>query len=98
MLKSEYDVSLSLQEEKEKIIKLLGSSYKDYIVHENSTTKNVFPVRRNPEKIKSTNFDKQSRVHGQLTGIKGQYLIIDDETVFNVRRHTGYMIEMEINR
>ena len=98
MLKDEYDRSICLANEKEKIIKVLGSSYKDYILHDNDAIKNDFPVIRSPEKIKSINFDKQKSVEGKLTGIKGQYLIFDYETVFNVRRHTGYMMQMEINR
>jgi len=98
MLKDEYDRSMCLVKEKEKIIKLLGSSYKDYILYDNDATKNDFPIIRSPKKIKSKNFDKQKFVEGQLTGIKGQYLIFDYETVFNVRRHTGYMMQMEIKR
>ncbi len=98
MLKNDYDRSINLLEEKEKIIKLLDRSYKDYIVYDNEPIINDFPVIKNPEKIKSINFDKQDIVNGELTGIKGQYLIFDFETVFNVRRHTGYMINIEIKR
>lgn len=96
MLKSEYNASIDLQEEKEKIIKLLGDTCKDYILHNSSITKNIFPIKKNPQKIKSLNFDKKNSIQGYLTGIKGQYLMFDNETVFNVRRHTGYMLEMEI--
>ena len=31
-----------------------------------------------------------------LTGIKGQYLYLDQKYVFNVRRHTGYVINLQI--
>jgi hypothetical protein len=33
-------------------------------------------------------------ISGILTGIKGQYLIIDNNLVFNVRKHNGYLVEM----
>ena len=98
MLKNEYDKSISLKAEKKKILKLIHNAYTDYIVQDNSETKIIFPLQKYPKKIKSINFDKQKAIIGVLTGIKGQYLILDNEIVFNVRRHTGYMIEMEINR
>jgi len=43
--------------------------------------------------VKSTNLDKVSYIEEKLVGIKGQYLIFDNDTVFNVRRHSGYLIE-----
>ncbi len=36
-----------------------------------------YPVLQYPEKIKSLNFDKDPKVIGTLTGIKGQYLMLD---------------------
>ena len=54
-----------------------------------------YPVQSYPEKIKSLNLDKQSLVEGQLLGIKGQYLILDSG-VLNIRKYSGYNIELEI--
>ena len=31
---------------------------------------------------------------GKLTGIKGQYLIFEDASVFNVRSNEGYVVEI----
>lgn len=53
-----------------------------------------FPVSEYPEKIKSLNFDKQPEVEGTLMGIKGQYLILDTG-VLNIRKFTGYNIEVD---
>jgi 16S rRNA G966 N2-methylase RsmD len=39
-------------------------------------------------------FDKTENIQGILTGIRGQYLIFDDKNVINIRRHTGYEIEI----
>lgn len=52
-----------------------------------------FPVSEYPEKIKSLNFDKQPEIEGTLMGIKGQYLILDTG-VLNIRKFTGYNIEV----
>ena len=52
-----------------------------------------YPVVQYPEKIISLNFDKTPIVEGTLLGIKGQYLILD-VGVINIRRSTGYNIEL----
>jgi len=52
-----------------------------------------YPVETYPEKVKAHNFDKQPEVSGVLNGIKGQYLIFDSG-VLNVRKFTGYEIEL----
>ncbi|MDX1433047.1 MAG: DUF2797 domain-containing protein [Gammaproteobacteria bacterium] len=54
-----------------------------------------YPVLEYPEKVRSLGFDKDARVEGTLLGIKGQYLILDTG-VFNVRRHGGYEIELQL--
>ena len=53
-----------------------------------------YPVERYPEKVKSTGFDKQAEIEGCLAGIKGQYLIFDDNRVLNIRKHNGYRISL----
>ena len=53
-----------------------------------------FPVSEYPEKIKSLNFDKQPEIEGALMGIKGQYLILDSG-VLNIRKFSGYNIDVE---
>ena len=48
-----------------------------------------------PEKVTSLKLDKVPVIEKRLVGIKGQYLIFDDNTVMNVRSHTGYRITIE---
>jgi hypothetical protein len=55
-----------------------------------------YPVVQYPSKIKSLNLDKQPILSGRLTGIKGQYLMFGDE-VFNVRKFSGYQVQLEIS-
>lgn len=52
-----------------------------------------FPVLEYPAKVVSLNFDKKPEVAGTLLGIKGQYLIFDTG-VINIRKYTGYEIEV----
>ena len=33
------------------------------------------------------------QIEEKLVGIKGQYLLFDNNTVFNVRRHSGYFVQ-----
>ena len=52
-----------------------------------------YPVQQYPEKVKSMNLEKTPEVSGVLQGIKGQYLIFDTG-VINLRKYTGYDIEV----
>lgn len=54
----------------------------------------TYPVTEYPTKITSLNFDKHPLVEGRLTGIKGQYLILDTG-VINIRKFAGYEIDLE---
>ena len=54
-----------------------------------------YPVQQYPEKVKSLSFDKTVMVEGTLLGIKGQYLILDENRVLNVRKHNGYELRFE---
>ena len=52
-----------------------------------------YPVLRYPDKIASLELDKDTSVSGTLLGIKGQYLIFDSG-VINIRKYTGYELEL----
>nr|WP_136251873.1 DUF2797 domain-containing protein [Ningiella ruwaisensis] len=55
----------------------------------------TYPVNKYPSKIKSINLDKTPNFEGQLLGIKGQYWILNDDRVINMRKYAGY--ELSIN-
>ncbi len=75
---------------KEKAISHLLPTMLPFVIEENKVYNFIYPATQYPAKPKTATFDKQPKVEGILTGIKGQYLIIDGEHVFNVRRHNGY--------
>jgi hypothetical protein len=55
-----------------------------------------FPVLEYPKKVTSLNLDKTPNFGGKLKGIKGQYLIFEDNSVFNVRSYEGYVVNIEV--
>lgn len=54
-----------------------------------------YPVLRYPDKVKSLSLDTNPRIEGILSGIRGQYLYLDEQFVLNIRKHTGYQIKWE---
>lgn len=97
MLKNLQDHNIDLEEEKWKCHDLLPSDLQQYFVENDDVIELNYPVNHYPEKITSLNLEKQESISGVLTGIKGQYLMFDEQYVFNVRRHTSFEIEMIIN-
>jgi hypothetical protein len=69
---------------------------KAYFIENNSETHLQFPVEQYPSKPKSLNLNKVNHYSGKLVGIKGQYLIFEDETVFNVRANEGLVVDINI--
>ncbi|HIB49361.1 MAG TPA: DUF2797 domain-containing protein [Flavobacteriaceae bacterium] len=67
-----------------------------YFIENNSETHLEFPVVQYPNKLKSLNLDKTPHYEGVLKGIKGQYLIFEDNVVFNVRSNEGYVVAISI--
>ena len=68
----------------------------DYYIASNKETNIVFPVIKYPIKPKSLNIEKEQRYTGKLVGIKGQYLIFEDERVFNVRSNEGLVVKFSL--
>jgi hypothetical protein len=56
----------------------------------------LFPVIDYPKKVTSLNLDKTPNYTGVLKGIKGQYLLFEDGTVFNVRTYEGYVVQLHV--
>ena len=41
-------------------------------------------------------FDKESTYEDVLVGIKGQYLLFKNDKVLNIRKHTGFKIQLTL--
>ena len=88
---------LDLVEEREKLKDFIPEEAREYYLQNNKETEIKFPVLEFPQKIKSLNLTKSPFYEGVLKGIKGQYLIFADGTVFNVRSHEGFVVELNID-
>ena len=76
----------------------IPNDLKPYVVRETTEIQSLtFPVLQYPEKVKILNLSKTPLYQGKLMGIKGQYLIFEDATVFNVRSNEGQCVRLSIN-
>ncbi|OQD43797.1 hypothetical protein BUL40_04095 [Croceivirga radicis] len=82
---------------REKLKPHIPAEAQDYFIATNTETQLDFPVLQYPSKVKSLNLEKTPTFTGVLKGIKGQYLLFEDETVFNVRSNEGYYVGIDIN-
>lgn len=81
---------------RERLKGFIPEEAKAYYIAENSETQLEFPVSKFPLKPKSLNLEKTPEYTGKLVGIKAQYLIFEDETVFNIRSNEGTVIGIDI--
>jgi len=97
MLKGEVKREVDLLEEKQKAMRLLSGELQQYVSDVDDITTIQYPLEGHPVKVKSISFDKIADHTGILSGIKGQYLIFEDGQVFNVRKHNGYLAQLEVH-
>jgi len=93
MLKNEV-IDADLVATKASLIDTLDTDLKQFVDTDDTVCSIDYPVERYPEKVKSVGFDKIAEIEGCLAGIKGQYLIFDDNRVLNIRKHNGYRVTM----
>ena len=96
MLKGLENNEFDLLNEKIKALDFLSGKNLSFNDEENILYSIQYPIKDHPEKVKSFSFDKEAVLEGTLTGIKGQYLIIDNNRVINIRTHGGYEIELDM--
>ena len=85
-----------LVEWRERLKSFIPEEASEYYIASNQETHLDFPVNKYPLKPKSLNLTKTPNYSGKLVGIKGQYFIFEDETVFNVRSNEGYVVQIGI--
>lgn len=90
-------VNTDLQEVKANLEKWLPAEVQPYYnCNDSEAVQLYYPVLEYPKKINSLSLEKQPSFEGKLTGIKGQYLIFEDGTVFNIRSSEGFVVEIAI--
>lgn len=95
MLKNEVPEA-DLMVVKKELVQYLPEEVHPYILEQDSLFELNFPVEAYPQKIKSLNLSKTPEYSGVLKGVKGQYLIFEDNTVFNVRNNEGLVVNLEV--
>ncbi|WP_291855924.1 DUF2797 domain-containing protein [Marinilabilia sp.] len=95
MVTNESLPEIDLLSEKQKTIGLLPNELKKYALSEDEKVFEFsYPVNEWPQNPGQHDFDKKVEINGKLTGIRGQYLFLDREKVLNVRRFSGYKIQL----
>jgi hypothetical protein len=86
-----------LIQERMKLEELIPAEVREYFyIQKNDLYVMEYPVLQYPKKINSLNLENTTNFNGKLLGIKGQYLIFEDGTVFNVRSYEGYVVRIDV--
>ena len=96
MLTNDIEV-VDLVAERLKLENLIPAEVQQYFYTDKTDLYQIYyPVLHYPAKVKSLNLDKTPVFEGKLTGVKGQYLLFEDGTVFNIRGSEGYVVQIEV--
>lgn len=95
MLKNDV-LPADLIEERNKAFEYLPEEVKQHFAENANLYDLNFPVLQYPKKVTSLNLDKTPLFTGKVVGVKGQYLLFEDGTVFNVRTYEGYVVKMSV--
>lgn len=95
MLRNTQNTKIDLLAEKERLSQLLPAELIEYACTDDEITEIEYPVVQYPQKPVSIDLEKISEINAMLLGIKGQYLIFDNNIVINLRKHSGYVVRVE---
>jgi len=96
MLKNEV-LQINLIKEMHRLKVFLPKETQNFFLSQNTDVYTMdFPVLQYPLKVKSLNLAKTPFIEGTLKGIKGQYLIFENGSVFNVRNNEGNVVNITI--
>lgn len=85
----------NLEDKKSEILNFVPKDLQQYVLDDKEVFHLKYPILSYPQKINSVNLKKASSISGVLVGIKGQYLMFDNNFVFNVRSHEGFVVNLE---
>ncbi|MEN8928092.1 MAG: DUF2797 domain-containing protein [Flavobacteriales bacterium] len=94
MLTNDIITNVDLEEIKWELEETLPSDLSQYLSDNDEITDINYPVLEFPTKVTSVNLEKIPKFRKKLMGVKGQYFLFDDNTVINIRKYTGYNIEI----
>ncbi|RMH60457.1 MAG: DUF2797 domain-containing protein [Calditrichaeota bacterium] len=94
MLKNEQS-GMDLMEIRKRLLDFVPEEARPYILSDTLRETHIdYPVTTWPSRVVSLNLSKTPEYSGTLSGIRGQYLMFTDHTVFNIRSNEGTVIEL----
>ena len=100
MLKNEILEDVDLASVKAELKPKIEDRFQEYLTEDQEVIDLKYPVEPY-EKVKSVGFDKLPEIEGRLMGIKGQYLLLDENRVLNMReahRLSHYLLCLKIRQ
>lgn len=94
MLKNEVLEDEDIETIKWELGELLPSDLTQFMDEDDEVTYINYPVLQYPKKVTSINLDKTPVFNKKLIGIKGQYFIFEDNSVINIRKYSGYQVQL----
>jgi len=88
---------VDLQAWREELRPYIPEAVAPYYMERQEEVHMEFPVMRYPQRVKSLQLNKTPHYRGVLKGIKGQYLIFGDDTVFNIRGNEGHYVGLDVH-
>jgi hypothetical protein len=97
MLTNKIEINPDFKKVFQLVQSVVPDNLKEYLLTELVLNEIEYPVIRYPEKVNSVDLEKQNTLMGRLIGIKGQYLIFGSNNVINLRKFSGYRINIKVN-
>ncbi|MFN5093015.1 MAG: DUF2797 domain-containing protein, partial [Bacteroidota bacterium] len=85
--------AIDLKEERERVIDVMPEQYQDFVEFDSYEMEINYPVLQHPLKPVALKLEVVP-YSGKLKGIIGQYLVLENDLVFNVRGNSGMEIEL----
>lgn len=95
MISSKLPTNNSLLDEKNKAKNFLHKEFLQYFSDNDNITHLEYPIKTLSSNPSAMNLNDMPQFSKQLIGIKGQYLIFEDNSVLNIRKHGGYEIILQ---
>jgi hypothetical protein len=97
MLKGECNDATGLLDKKNELLDYFPEELHAFISENDDTERIAYPLIQLPLKPKSLKLDTTPYIQGRLLGIKGQYWLLDNDRVLNIRAHSGYELKVSLS-
>lgn len=88
---------INLKNEKQRVSQLIPEDLRQYITIDNFITEIEYSNKPKQVNYAQLNLEKEPDFSDILVGIKGQYLMFENGKALNVRRHNGYLVNIEFS-